>query len=130
MDKSISARQGRLGEEYAVGLLRERGYRLLASNFRTRQGEIDIIAENGEYVVFVEVKTRRTGALSPGYQAVSKTKQKRILSVAEEFLNRFSVNLQPRFDVICLETACQPEFLVVFAEYYENAFTMEGSMLF
>jgi len=122
MDGNISARQGRLGEEYAAGFMRTRGYRILTTNFRTKQGEIDIIAENGEYLTFVEVKTRKTGALLPGYQAVTKTKQKRIFAAATDFLSRYSLDLQPRFDVICLETSGKPEFNVVSVEYYENAF--------
>jgi len=54
-----SVRQGRQGEEYAACFLKEHGYRILASNFCTKQGEIDLIAENGEYLAFIEVKTRR-----------------------------------------------------------------------
>ena len=49
MDGKDSARRGRLGEEYAACFLKGRGYRILAANFRTEQGEIDLIAENGEY---------------------------------------------------------------------------------
>ena len=122
MDGNISARQGRLGEEFAAGLLQKRGYWILETNFRTKQGEIDIIAENGEYLAFVEVKTRKASALSPGYQAVTKTKQKRIFAAAITFLNTFPLELQPRFDVICLETSREVEFKVISAEYYENAF--------
>jgi putative endonuclease len=121
-----SVRQGRQGEEYAACFLKEHGYRILASNFCTKQGEIDLIAENGEYLAFIEVKTRKIGALSPGYQAVSKGKQGRIYAAAMEFIYRFPLDLQPRFDVLCLETSCESEFRVVSTEYYENAFTTEG----
>ena len=91
-----------------------------------RGGEIDIIARRDGFIAFVEVKTRKRGALSPGYEAVSAAKRRRIIAAARHFLYRYPVNLQPRFDVLCLETAPGEEFQVLSAEYYENAFWAEG----
>ena len=126
MERNNSNLSGSLGEEYAAGYLRERGYEIAAVNYRVRGGEIDIIARRNGFIAFVEVKTRKQGALSPGYEAVSAAKRRRIIAAARHFLYRYPVNLQPRFDVLCLETAPGEEFQVLSAEYYENAFWAEG----
>ncbi len=121
-----ASHRGGQGEQYAAALLEKVGYQILASNFRTKAGEIDLVAVKDGYLAFVEVKTRKAGALSPGYQAVSVAKQKRIIRAAEVFLSRFPLELQPRFDVVCLEISPGPAFQVLSAEYYENAFDVEG----
>lgn len=126
MERNNSNLSGSLGEEYAAGYLRERGYEIAAVNYRVRGGEIDIIARRNGFIAFVEVKTRKQGALSPGYEAVSAAKRRRIIAAARHYLYRYPVNLQPRFDVLCLETAPGEEFQVLSAEYYENAFWAEG----
>ena len=126
MERNNANLSGSLGEEYAAEYLRERGYEIAAVNYRGRGGEIDIIARRDGFIAFVEVKTRKRGALSPGYEAVSAAKRRRIIAAARHFLYRYPVNLQPRFDVLCLETAPGEEFQVLSAEYYENAFWAEG----
>ena len=65
---------GRLGEERICAYLTERGYNIAARNFRIRGGEIDIIAENGDYIAFVEVKSRKPGSMVGGFEAVNKRK--------------------------------------------------------
>ena len=92
--------RGRLGEEYAARLLEREGYRILSRNFRTRYGEIDLIAQKGEILAFVEVKTRAADSLSRPAAAVSRRKQGRIILAAEGYLQRFPTALQPRFDVV------------------------------
>lgn len=126
MERNGSNLSGSLGEEYAAEYLRKRGYEIAAVNYRVRGGEIDIIARRDGFIAFVEVKTRKRGALSPGYEAVSAAKRRRIITAAQNFLYRYPVNLQPRFDVLCLETGSKKEFQVLSAEYYENAFLAEG----
>ena len=92
--------RGAAGEVLAARFLREKGYTVVSSNFRCRQGEIDIIATHDDYIVFVEVKTRQENALYAPREAVTAAKQRRLLLTAAIYLNRFSVGLQPRFDVV------------------------------
>ena len=92
--------RGAAGEVLAARFLREKGYTVVSSNFRCRQGEIDIIATHDDYIVFVEVKTRQEYALYAPREAVTAAKQRRLLLTAAIYLSRFSVGLQPRFDVV------------------------------
>lgn len=120
---------GAMGEDYAAAYLRDKGYQILEVNFRVtrpRSGEVDIIAVKECFLVFVEVKTRKRGSLASAQWTVSKAQQKRIISAAEVFLYRYSIELQPRFDVICLETTPTGEpFQVLSVEHYESAFWMQ-----
>lgn len=90
---------GAMGEDAVCDALRSRGARILARNFTIRGGELDIVAQSGELLLFVEVKTRGKGAMVPGAAAVDKRKQYHILRAAREFLRRNPLDLQPRFDV-------------------------------
>lgn len=92
--------KGAWGEAAARGYLTRAGYRIVDCNFRTRFGEIDIIAQAGEYLVFVEVKTRKNACFAAAREYVTPQKQARILAAAEEWLQGHPVTLQPRFDVI------------------------------
>jgi putative endonuclease len=92
---------GRLGEDVACRELARRGYAILARRFRTRCGEIDIVAREGETLVFVEVKTRSSERFGRPAEAVTGRKQAKIALMASEYLLR--VNLGPvpcRFDVV------------------------------
>lgn len=73
-------------EQRAAQLLAERGYRIMERNFRCRQGEIDLIAEDGEYLVFVEVKYRQDGQMGRSTEAVNFRKQQRIIRSARYYL--------------------------------------------
>jgi putative endonuclease len=92
--------KGAVGEMLAARFLREKGYTILAANYRSRLGEIDIIATNELYMAFVEVKARSEDALYAPREAVTAAKQQRILKTAACFLESHSTDLQPRFDVI------------------------------
>lgn len=92
--------KGAVGEAIAARFLREKRYKILAANYRCRFGEVDIIAADKAYIVFVEVKTRRADALFSPREAVTQAKQRRILQTASVFLSRYPSSLQPRFDVI------------------------------
>ncbi len=70
------ARFGALGEEAAADLLRKSGYRIVARNHRCRSGEVDVIAEKGELLVFVEVRTRSTAAFGGPEETVDSRKQR------------------------------------------------------
>ena len=107
---------GRWGESVAAEFLQKKRYTLVAANYRCRLGEIDLIAENRKYIVFVEVKLRNNLAFGRGAEAVTKEKQRRICRAAVRFLaqrgwqERFC-----RFDVIEI---CPPDEL----RYIERAF--------
>lgn len=77
------------------------GYKILQKNFRGKRGEIDVIAKDGDTIVFTEVKYRTTNALGYPEEAVSPTKQNTILGVANYFLLRYGLtNVKCRFDVV------------------------------
>jgi putative endonuclease len=117
-----TAETGRLGEDAAAELLRGRGYVIERRNFRTRRGEIDIVASGGGFLVFAEVKTRTEGSMLQPREAVSAAKRRRILLAAEEYISLYGESAQPRFDVI--EIICAPgeKFRVVSSRIIENAF--------
>lgn len=95
-----TARIGREGEEKVAEYLRRHGYIILRRNWRnSRYGEIDIIAENRENIVFVEVKTRTNNSVVSGLEAVDAKKMHRIKSAAEVFMRKLNTNLPPRIDV-------------------------------
>lgn len=97
---SENALLGAWGESVAGAYLREHRYKLVGVNFRCRGGELDIIAEKGRYIAFVEVKLRRDAAFAEAREFVTKTKQQRVITAAEMWLAKHPTRLQPRFDVI------------------------------
>ena len=88
-------------------------------NWHSRYGEIDIIAENEEYLLFVEVKTRRAGSMVPGELAVTPQKQQKLRLTAESYLLEYPTDRQPRFDVAAL--IVEGDKLLDFT-YYKSAF--------
>lgn len=92
-------RNGLLGEIYAARYLRENGFYIMSANVRSRLGEIDIIAMHENCICFVEVKTRSKNSLAKPSEFVDKHKQKRIASVAKQYLQK-EPDLSARFDVI------------------------------
>ena len=88
MTKTSRARKnlGDSGERVAAMFLEQRGYRILARNFRTRVGEMDLIAEDADGLAFVEVRTRRGDALGSPEESLTPRKRARLLTVAQEFL--------------------------------------------
>ena len=87
------------GEKRVAQFLRNRGFNVIKRNFQCRYGEIDIIAENSEYILFVEVKTRKQNALISGTDAVDSRKQSRITLAAQDYISKTLCEKQPRFDV-------------------------------
>ncbi len=92
--------KGAWGEKAARLYLEERGWHTVTVNFRTRFGEIDIIAENAQYVIFAEVKTRKNARYGMACEAVTPIKQAKIIAAAEAWLQENPTEKQPRFDVI------------------------------
>ena len=94
---------GKIGEDAAKKYLKLLGYKIIACNFRTRFGEIDIIAKDGDCFVFVEVKTRRDTEYGAPEEAVTKTKQRHLLAAAQIYLAKIFRKDDPwRIDVIAL----------------------------
>ena len=91
---------GAWGESLAADYLRKKRYKLVAMNYSSRFGEIDIIVKNREYLVFVEVKLRKSDRFAHAFEYVDYYKQNRIRATAEMYLSQNPTNLQPRFDVI------------------------------
>lgn len=90
---------GAEGERKVANYLRKKGFVILKRNFQSRYGEIDIIAENEELVIFVEVKTRKENSLVSGVEAIDAFKQRRITMTANEYMVKTECEKQPRFDV-------------------------------
>lgn len=90
---------GKLGEKSVCAYLIERGYKITARNYRIKGGEIDIIAENGDYIAFVEVKSRKPDSMVSGFEAVNKRKRGLIIKTAADYCCKYPNMLQPRFDV-------------------------------
>lgn len=91
---------GRWGEQTAADYLKKRNYKITGRNYVCRFGEIDLIAENKDYVVFVEVKLRKDAAFAEAKEFVTTAKQRRIIAAAKRWLAANPAEKQPRFDVI------------------------------
>ena len=95
--------RGSEGERAAAKFLERRGYRIVASNYRTRLGEIDLIAEDRGTLVFIEVKTRATDRFGGPADAITPAKQARIARLAQQFLTARRLKDQPcRFDAVLI----------------------------
>lgn len=92
--------RGRAGEAAAADWLRRRGWEILGLNYACRFGEIDIIARDGRFVVFCEVKLRRSAAFAQAREYVTAAKQERLRTTAALWLSQNETDLQPRFDVL------------------------------
>ncbi len=90
---------GETGERLVADFMRKKGCTVIKRNYQCRFGEIDIIAETREYIIFTEVKTRAEGSIVSPAESVDRRKRERILLAAEDFLCKYETVLQPRFDV-------------------------------
>jgi putative endonuclease len=120
-DSTDRKRLGKLGEDKAAEFLRQKGYLIRERNFRCKLGEIDLIADHDEYLVFVEVKSRYASKemISP---LISMTRKKcnRIRLLGQTYLNRYDIKQkQPRFDVIGIVFQNKEQYSL---EHIKNAF--------
>jgi putative endonuclease len=105
---------GPQGEDLACEALCRQGSEILARRSRTRHGEIDIVALDGQTVVFVEVKTRRGTRFGSGAEAVTAWKQRRIMRMAEDFLLRRRLCDRPcRFDVVAVDLEARERIALI-----------------
>lgn len=115
----------KMGETLAVKHLKARGCEILAQNYRARRGEIDIIVRDGEFTVFVEVKTRRSLKFGVPQAAVTWQKQRQISKVALAYLQSHNLLDAPcRFDVIAIHLS--PQLKVLNLEQIESAFEFQA----
>lgn len=113
------------GELSSREFLKENGYKIIANNERSRYGEIDIIASDEKYIVFVEVKTRFEDSVYTPREAVDFRKQQKLIKTAEMYLSAHQIgNLQPRFDVIEVIVYKLQEYKVKEINHIKNAFTL------
>lgn len=95
---------GRQGEDLACGELRRRGYAILERRFRTRRGEIDIVARDGDVLVFVEVKARSSRGFGGALGAVTPRKRRQVVAMAQRYMARVGWTARPcRFDVVAVQ---------------------------
>lgn len=113
---------GSWGENVAADFLIKKKYRLISMNYRCRFGEIDLIVSNREYLVFVEVKLRKSDKFAGAYEHVDLRKQKRIRTTAEIFLSEYQTDLQPRFDVVEIYAPNGSKTAIPIINHMEDAF--------
>lgn len=111
---------GRWGEAQAAQYLSTKGYKIIAQGFHSRFGEIDLIAADKKYLLFVEVKTRKNAAFAKAMEYVNSSKQRKIIATAQLWLSQNRTRLQPRFDVI--EVYYEGELEKSRINHVENAF--------
>ncbi len=112
-------RLGRWAEDLAAAYLESRGYRVLARNLRTPEGELDIVARKGEVLALVEVRARRGGAAGSAAESIGPRKRQRLLRAAAAYLQEADPTLQPRLDVLLVELS--PRGRLLRLEHIEGA---------
>lgn len=118
---------GRAGEEYTAAFLEKNGYIILERNYKVRGGEIDIIARKDDYIVFCEVKTRKSQSMTSGADALTIRKKKNIINTAIRYIwENGADDLQPRYD---FAEAIYKQNQVVKFSYTENAFDASAADL-
>lgn len=117
------------GESLAIAHLKARGYDILEQNYRAIRGEIDLIAQDSDFIVFVEVKTRRSLKFGLPQTAVTTQKQRQISKVALAYLQAKNLFDAPcRFDVIAIHVS--PQLALLKLEQIESAFEFQGGNRF
>lgn len=106
--------KGRRGEDIAVEYLIAAGYRIIERNFRCKLGEIDIIADQGGELVFVEVRSRQSDATFDPAYSVNRRKQQKIVKAAQVYLSRrYSRMPAARFDVVLVDVGREPAVEII-----------------
>lgn len=113
---------GAWGEALAAAYLKKKRYKIIASGYRCRFGEIDLIATNRTCLVFVEVKLRKTDKFANAHEFVDYHKQNRLRTTAMLYLSENPTKLQPRFDVIEIYAPDGPQTAMPEIHHMEDAF--------
>jgi putative endonuclease len=113
---------GKLGEELAFKKVKRLGYKCIARNYRCALGEIDLIAKDGDCLVFIEIKTRRGRSLGSVKEAIDKRKKRQLSKVALAYLKSNNYcDVKSRFDVVAISLNQGKEQI----EVIQNAFDLE-----
>lgn len=113
---------GKYCESKAVRFLKKNGYKILERNYRSPFGEIDVIAREGGYIIFIEIKSRASPLFGPPYLKVTKKKREHIIKGALSYLKRYdSVDTECRIDIVSISLDKERPM-----ELIKNAFGMEG----
>ena len=114
--------RGQWGEEQVAEKLRLDGWTVVARNYRCRMGELDLVAQNGTFLAFVEVKLRKDDRFGSACEAVTTSKQRKLRAAAQYYLMSHPTRLQPRFDVaeVYAPLGVRTEEPAIY--YIENAF--------
>jgi putative endonuclease len=116
---------GKTGEDRAAKFLATQGYRILDRNYRTRQGEIDLIALHQGTIAFIEVKTRTSDSFGAPELAVTSQKQRRMIKAALSYIKYKKLHQVPcRFDVVAISAATEKELSLI-----QNAFEMDRTRM-
>ena len=114
--------RGQWGEALVAEDLRQKGWTVAATKFRCRMGELDIVAKNERYLVFVEVKLRKNARYGAACEAVTPSKQRKLTAAAQYYLLCHPTQLQPRFDVAEVYAPQGVQTVSPSISYIENAF--------
>ena len=118
-------RLGDIGEKTAIEYLKKQGYHIFETNFKCKQGEIDIIAADNDTIVFVEVKTRSSDAYGQPSEAVNYYKRRKIVQVALAYLTQRKLfNWMSRFDIVEIITDHTDKIISI--NLIKNAFEYNG----
>lgn len=122
---SPTHQQGAHAEEQALGFLQAQGYTVIAQNFHGRSGEIDIIVQRNNLLVFVEVRQRKANSLISAQESITVAKQRKIIKTAQAFLQQYPqyAHCDCRFDVMAY--AGQPDVANP-PDWIQSAFEAEG----
>lgn len=93
---------GELGENLAVNHLASKKYEILDRNYRWKKSEIDIVCKKDDLLIIVEVKTRQTAVYGEPYEAVTRSKQRQIIKVANQYIQEKDIDSEVRFDVVSI----------------------------
>ncbi len=119
MDKKLV---GRWGEQLAADYLKKKRCKIIGLNYSCRFGEIDVIAESREYIIFAEVKLRKDNSFADAREFVTRSKQERLIKTASLWLSQNETKLQPRFDVIEIYAPQGVNSKDIKINHIENAF--------
>ncbi len=117
--------KGKIGEKYAEKFVRKQGFKILERNMRNRFSEIDLIAENKDYIIFIEVKSRTSESYLNPSASVNLRKQNKIMAAASEYMKVNNIHKQPRFDIaeVFLSLESNKPYKL---NYIENAYIQGG----
>ena len=125
-EKPTAVSIGNIGEETAVKALKKQGYKILERNYRTKVGEIDIIAKDGEYTVFAEVRLRKSNNFGTPADTIDGKKQQKIINAAQIYAVKNDIYDTPlRFDAVLINADTDGTKLInANIQIIKNAFTL------